>query len=258
MRIWPRSAFRVGAWGALHPGSGIRPFRAGAGARPRVVPSPAPAPQYGRLRRPASSPSPSRRSTAGARGVARPAAAAVRDPTPGRRLPPEAVRRLARSQQRLVGYAGRCVRLLPDAARSGATVPARADGRDPAQRGAAGSRLAGPRTAERARRSQGSAPPTPHARPGPGPTHRTRFASTDTRSGVRPTDIYLLARDTPGRRSTVDTPIAGPCTTPPGRGSSHARVGGRIRLHRSGAAGRHDGPAGPPGHATKSSPRRDG
>ena len=233
MRIWPRSAFRVGAWGALHPGSGIRPFRAGAGARPRVVPSPAPAPQYGRLRRPASSPSPSRRSTAGARGVARPAAAAVRDPTPGRRLPQEAVREVWRGHgSGWWGYAGRCDRSSPTAASAHRTSPT----------GVAGP---GDRTAEVDRRHRdvrrllaaGPAPSPaspPHARL----TGRHPIGCTYTRSGVRPTDIYALARDTPGRRSR-DTPRTR--ATPPAPSnvdtSAHRRAARRRRVRADAGPG---------------------
>ena len=210
MRIWPRSAFRVGAWGALHPGSGIRPFRAGAGARPRVVPSPAPAPQYGRLRRPASSPSPSRRSTAGARGVARPAAAAVRDPTPGRRLPPEAVREVGAVTAAAGGVRRPLRPLLPDRC---VRLPARA--RRVWRAPAIGPRRpTGDRRHRDVRRLLAAGPaPSPASPPQP---RRHPIGCTYTRSGVRPTDIYALARDTPGRRSrdTPSTEPVGPATPP--------------------------------------------
>ncbi len=149
--------------------------------------------------------------------------------------PPSAARGgeggLARSRQRLVGYAGRCDRSSPTAASAHRTSPTGVAG--PGDRTA---EVDGDRRHRDVRRLLAAGPaPSPASPPHARLTGRHPIGCTYTRSGVRPTDIYALARDTPGRRSR-DTPSTEPAAfgpaTPPVRSNVDTRAHRRAATRR--------------------------
>ena len=148
---------------------------------------------------------------------------------------------MARSQQRLVGYASRCVRpLAPKRRRGTAPLSPRSDGR-----ARSGRREVRPDRAWSARgrpieRAAADEAPTSFTRE-PDKARRWQtspvsctypIGCTHIRSGVRPTDSYLLARDPPGRRSRRHAERRS-ITAPPERRPRPPEGRNRPQAHRS-------------------------